>query len=48
MVEKSCVKKHRHYYKTIIIDGRGWRHQRCKCGKHRALDESGKIVYEDK
>ena len=30
-------KKHRHRYKTIIIDSRGVRHQMCKCGKHRII-----------
>ena len=31
------TKKHGHRYKTIIIDSRGVRHQRCKCGKHRSI-----------
>jgi len=32
------TKKHRHHYKTIVIDSRGWKHQKCKCGEHRVIE----------
>ena len=33
--EKGYIveKKHKHRYKTIIINGNGTRHRKCKCGK---------------
>jgi len=44
IIDKSCTTKHRHRYKTVVIDSRGWKHQKCKCGKHRVLDDAGKMV----
>jgi len=38
-MEKGKGKEHTHRYKTIVIDSRGTRHQRCKCREKRTILE---------